>query len=30
MIKLENVNKSFGELILFENLNLKIDKKRQK
>ncbi|SET32369.1 hypothetical protein SAMN04489758_10664 [Thomasclavelia cocleata] len=30
MIKLENVNKSFGELILFENLNLVIDKKRQK
>ncbi len=27
MIKLENVNKSFGELILFENLNLVIDKK---
>ncbi|MFQ8706027.1 MAG: ATP-binding cassette domain-containing protein [Thomasclavelia sp.] len=30
MIKLENVNKSFGELILFENLNLKIDKKKTK
>lgn len=30
MIKLENVNKSFGELILFENLNLEIDKKKTK
>lgn len=30
MIKLENVNKSFGELILFENLNLVIDKKKTK
>lgn len=30
MIKLENVNKSFGELILFENLNLEIDKKKDK
>lgn len=30
MIKLEEINKSFGELILFENLNIEITEKKTK